>query len=188
MNKTIWKDIPNYEGLYQASIFGYIRSLDRTLNKGKKHVPTLVKGKIISPWIDVSGYLKVDLYKDGKRYCEKVHKLIAKTFIPNPERKETVNHKDENPLNNTVKNLEWMTNLENVNYGTRVQRVKENQGLHIVRIAPDSSKKYYFTLREAERQTGIARQSISYSIKNKTLLKGFKWEVVGDVSTSNLSD
>lgn len=173
-----WKDIPGYEDIYQASVFGYIRSVPRIIYKGKKHVPTKMSGKIISPWIDTSGYLKVDLYKNNKRRCEKVHQLIAKTFIPNPLNKETVNHKDENPLNNTVNNLEWMTNKENVNYGTRIQRVREKQGVHIKRIAPDKSADYYFSLHIAERKTGIPRQSIAYAIKHKTLLKGFKWEVV----------
>lgn len=173
-----WADIPGYEGLYQASIFGYVRSITRIVLKGKDHVPSKVTGKIITPWIDTSGYLKVDLYKNGKRKCEKLHQLIAKTFIPNPLNKETVNHKDENPLNNTIQNLEWMTNKENVNYGTRIQRVKEDQGMHIARIAPNQNIEYYFTLHDAERKTGIPRQSISYAIKHKTLLKGFQWEVV----------
>ena len=173
-----WKDIPGYEGLYQASVFGYVRSVNRTIYKGKQHVPSKVKGIIISPWIDTSGYLKVDLYKNGKKRTEKLHQLIAKAFIPNPLHKETVNHKDENKLNNTVNNLEWMTNKENVNYGTRIQRVKETQGMHISRIAPNNNVTYYFTLHDAERKTGIPRQSISYAIKHKTLLKGFKWEVV----------
>lgn len=178
-----WKDIPGYEGLYQASIFGYVRSVDRIIYKGKHLTPSKVKGQIIAPWIDSSGYLKVDLYKNGNKRCEKLHRLIAKTFISNPENKETINHKDENPLNNTVKNLEWMTNQENVNYGTRIQRVKEKQGMHILRIAPDKTVSYFFTLHEAERKTGISRQSISYAIKHKTLLKGFKWEVIGDAET-----
>lgn len=172
----IWKDIPGYEGLYQASIYGYIRSVDRIVYKGKKYVPTKIKGKIISPWVDKTGYLKANLYKNGKRKCEKMHQLIAKTFIPNPERKATVNHKDENPFNNTVLNLEWMTNKENVNYGTRIQRVKEKYGYHILRISPNGSTNYFFTLHEAEKKTGIPRQSISYAIKHKTKLKGYVWE------------
>lgn len=173
-----WKDVPGYEGLYQASIFGYVRSVTRILYKGKDHVPSKTTGKIIAPWIDSSGYLKVDLYKNGKRRCKKLHQLIAKTFIPNPENKTTVNHKDENPLNNTVQNLEWMTNKENVNYGTRIQRVKEAQGIHIVRRAPNQVETFYFTLHEAEKKTGIPRQSISYAVKHGTLLKGYRWEVV----------
>lgn len=176
-----WKDIPGYEGQYQASIFGYVRSINRKVEKkGKLPSIALVSGKIISPWIDGStGYLKVTLYtKDHLKRAEKLHRLIAKTFIPNPEGKETVNHKDENKFNNTVSNLEWMTNEENLHYGTRIQKIKENQGMHIARIAPNNDVTYYFTLHDAERKTGIARQSISYAVKHHTLLKGFHWEVV----------
>lgn len=176
--KEVWKYIPGYEGLYQASRFGYVRSLNRIAYKGKNHIPSKIKGKIISPWIDESGYLKVEMYKNGKIRKEKLHQMIAKTFIPNPENKRTVNHKDENPLNNTVQNLEWMTNKENVNYGTRVQRNREKFGIHVRRIAPNGQKDDYFTLHDAEKATGIPRQSISYAIKHKTLLKGFRWEVV----------
>lgn len=107
-----------------------------------------------------------------------MHRLIAKTFIPNPQNKETINHKDENKFNNTVVNLEWMTNEENLNYGTRKQRVREDQGMHIKRIAPNKKEQYYFTLHDAEKETEIPRQSISYAIKHQTLLKGYRWEVV----------
>ncbi|MCH8625824.1 NUMOD4 domain-containing protein [Lactiplantibacillus plantarum] len=176
---TVWKDIPGYEGIYQASIYGYVRSVNRIVYKGRNHTPSQVKGKIITPWLDHSGYLKVDLYRYGKRRCEKVHQMIAKTFIPNPQCKETINHKDENPLNNTVLNLEWMTNKENVNYGTRVQRVKEKYGYHIIRIAPNGMIDDFFTLHEAEKRTGIPRQSIAYAIKHKTKLKGYIWEFFG---------
>ena len=175
---TIWKDIPGYEGQYQASNFGYVRSIKRKIKKeGNLPSIALVSGKIISPWVDSStGYLKVTLYtKDHKKRAEKLHRLIAMTFIPNPENKNTVNHKDENKFNNTVQNLEWMTNEENLHYGTRIQKAKENQGMYVIRIAPNQEITYYFTLHEAELKTGIPRQSISYAIKNHTLLRGFKW-------------
>ena len=71
-----------------------------------------------------------------------------------------------------------MTNKENLNYGTRKQRVREDQGMHIKRIAPNKKEQYYFTLHDAEKETGIPRQSISYAIKHQTLLKGYRWEVV----------
>lgn len=176
--KEVWKDIPGYEGLYQASCFGYVRSLDRIAYKGRKHVPIKIEGRILSPWVDTTGYLKVEMFKNGRCRKEKLHQMIAKTFIPNPNHKSTVNHKDENPLNNTVLNLEWMTNKENVNYGTRIQRNREKFGIHIKRIAPNGKEDNYFTLHDAEKATGIPRQSISYAIKHKTLLKGFHWEVV----------
>ena len=176
--KEVWKDVPGYEGLYQASIYGYVKSVDRVVPKGKKHVLTPIRGRVISPWIDRTGYLKVEMFKNGKCHKEKLHQIIARTFIPNPQNKETVNHKDENPLNNTVQNLEWMTNKENVNYGTRIQRDREEFGTRVKRIAPNKNEDFYFTLHDAEAKTGIPRQSISYAIKHHTLLKGYRWEVI----------
>lgn len=174
-----WRDIPGYEGIYQASIYGYVRSVKRIVLKGRNHIPTIVKGKVIAPWLDRSGYLKVDLYRNGNRRCEKVHQMVAKAFIRNPENKATVNHKDENPLNNTVSNLEWMTNKENVNYGTRVQRVRERYGYRVFRIAPNGITDDFFTLHDAEKKTGISRQSITYAIKHRTKLKGYSWQTTG---------
>lgn len=153
-----WKNIEDYP-IYEVSNIGRVRSIDRIVNcsKGKR----TFKGRILSIRKDKKGYCTVNLYKNGSGIPQYVHRLVAKVFIPNPNNLPVINHKDENPLNNTVQNLEWMTNKENVNYGTRVQRVKEDQGIH-----------------DAERKTGIPRQSISYAIKHKTLLKGFQWEVV----------
>lgn len=102
----IWKDIPGYEGLYQASTMGRIRSL-----KYRKTQET----KVLSEWCDGRGYKKVEL----KDKAFSVHRLIALTFIPNKYKKSTVNHKNEKKYDNRVENLEWMTNAENHNYGSR---------------------------------------------------------------------
>lgn len=170
-----WKDIPGYEDYYQASNFGMIRSKNRIVPKGKKRVPTRVRGQIMAPWIDENGYLKVDLFINGQKRSKRVHTLIAKTFIPNPLNKETVNHIDENTLNNTVRNLEWMTNEENLNYGTRIQRIKEKYGKRVVRLAPNGDVDVFQNMHEAEEITGIKRQSIRYAIDKGTKLKGFAW-------------
>ena len=76
-----------------------------------------------SPHLDKDGYLRVTLEKDGKTTTRFIHRLLAEAFIPNPENKETVNHKDENKINNSLDNLEWMTKAENDNYGTRNKRI-----------------------------------------------------------------
>lgn len=173
---AVWKKVPGYDGRYEASIFGMVRSINRTVYKGRKMVPTKVRGQLLSPYIGTDEYLRVDMYQNGIRRHERLHSIIAKTFIPNPENKETVNHIDENKYNNTVKNLEWMTNEENVNYGTRIQRVKEKYGTQVIRISPANQVERFATLHEAEEKTGILRQSIAYAIRNKTKLKGYEWE------------
>ena len=112
--KEIWKDIKGYEGLYQVSNLGNVRSMDRITRDGRK-----IKGKNIKPHTNGnSRYLRAALCNNGKIKYENIHRLVAKAFIPNPENKPEVNHKDENPSNNLIDNLEWMTSKENSNYGT----------------------------------------------------------------------
>lgn len=100
-----WKDIEGYEGLYKISSRGRVLSYPR---KGSYHEPRCLTIKL-----DTHGYQIVDLYKNGKGKRKKVHRLVAQAFIPNPQKKKTVNHKDGNPKNNCVDNLEWATQKEN---------------------------------------------------------------------------
>lgn len=114
-----WKDIPNYEGLYQASTYGRIKSLKRfRYNHSKKQI---AEERILKPGV-VNGYLRVSLWKDNKFKNYLVHRLIAMTFIPNPNNYKCINHKDETRKNNKVNNLEWCTHKYNNNYGTINQR------------------------------------------------------------------
>lgn len=100
--KEIWKDIGGYSGDYQISNLGRVKSF-----KKKNH------GKILKLGKDGCGYYRIGLMKHGKRVTEKVHRLVACAFIPNPENKPEVNHKDSNKTNNAIKNLEWSTHHEN---------------------------------------------------------------------------
>ena len=95
-----WKDVPGYEGLYQVSNFGEVRSL---FYRGKKLV------QILKAAADKKGYLHVGLWKDGKVRTKQVHRLVALAFIPNPNNLSVVNHIDWNKQNNRVDNLEWCT-------------------------------------------------------------------------------
>lgn len=100
-----WKDIDGYEGLYKISNFGRVLSAPR---QGSYRTPRCLTIKL-----DTHGYQIVDLFKNGKGSRKKVHRLVAQAFIPNPYDKKTVNHKDGNPKNNHVDNLEWATQREN---------------------------------------------------------------------------
>lgn len=110
--EEIWKDIKEYEGLYQCSNYGNIRSLDRYIyeRSGKKQFR---KGQIIIPRINKNGYLQFALNKESKRKMVYVHVIVATTFIENPNKFKTVNHKDGNKLNNNIENLEWCSYSEN---------------------------------------------------------------------------
>ena len=118
----IWKDIEGYEGLYQVSDAGEVRSLDRitTGNRNRK-----INGKVLAKLKTGTGYYRVDLCKNGKTKRHKVHRLVAKAFIENPNNKPFVNHIDNNPLNNNVSNLEWCTASENSLHSVRCGRWKE---------------------------------------------------------------
>lgn len=112
----IWKDIEDYEGWYQVSNTGRVRSVDRTITypdgkKNNKH------GKVLSPG-EKTGYLYVVLCKDGKRTNKTAHRLVAQAFIPNPEGLPQVNHKNEVKNDNRVENLEWCDAAYNSAYGT----------------------------------------------------------------------
>ena len=92
--KEIWKDIPNYEGLYQASNLGRIKSIPRN--------GTIKKERILKQTLDTTGYLTIGLHKDNKAKKVNVHRLIAKTFIPNINNYNVINHIDGNKTNNKI--------------------------------------------------------------------------------------
>jgi len=119
--KEMWEDVENYEGFYQVSNLGRIRSLDRTITRNDG-MAKKVKGKILKTRVS-KGYVLINLNKDGVCKTFSLARLIATTFIPNKKRKPEVNHIDENKLNNAVTNLEWCTSLENANHGTRNKRI-----------------------------------------------------------------
>lgn len=125
INLEIWKDIPDYEGRYQASNSGKIKSLKRTVIRGRGSESIVIE-RILKPNIK-RGYYTVGLSTQGKIKYITIHRLIAITFIPNPDNLPQVNHKDENKTNNCVDNLEWCTCLYNIQYGTGIKRHGEKR-------------------------------------------------------------
>lgn len=112
-----FRDIKGYEGLYQVSNLGRVKSLNYNHTK---------KEKILKWSKDKDGYLISSLCKEGKHKTFTVHRLVAEAFLDNPHNYPCINHKDENKTNNNVENLEWCTVKYNVNYGTGIQRKVEN--------------------------------------------------------------
>ena len=108
----IWKDIKGYEGLYQVSNYGRVKSFTRNT----------IRTHILKCNVKKNGYIYITLYNNGYKYY-RLHRLVAETFIPNPNNYPCINHKDENKQNNKIDNLEWCTWKYNANYGTRNQRV-----------------------------------------------------------------
>lgn len=118
----VWKDIKGYEGLYQVSNLGRVKSLDRviTYKDGRK---CLFRERILKLQTDRYGYCQIQLCKDGEIKNHRIHVLVAKHFIGERPESYQVNHIDENKTNNAVFNLEYLTPKENSNHGTHNARV-----------------------------------------------------------------
>lgn len=128
--EEIWKDIKGYEGLYQVSNLGRVKSLER-LAKSNNNNYRIVKEKFLKKYEDKDGYIKVSLNKNAKSKAYAVHRLIAESFISNPNNYPCINHKDENKQNNNLENLEWCTVKYNNSYGTRLQKIKQKKQIPI---------------------------------------------------------
>ena len=172
-DKEIWKDIEGYEGLYQVSNKGRVKSLARKNNRR-----VIVKDFMLKIHVHHTGYAYIRVSKNYVKQTLSIHRLVCKAFIPNPENKPCINHKDENPLNNTVENLEWVTQKENANYGTRNARVALKNGKRIIQCDLNGNEiKRWNSLAEASRFYGVTYPSISEVCRGiKPTACGYKWK------------
>ena len=154
MNEQIWMDIVGYEGDYQISNYGQVKSL----KNGKEKILSLRQRK--------DGYLDILLSNNGIQKRHQVHKLVAEHFVPGYREGYVVNHIDEDKSNNVWTNVEWISQKENINHGTRtqmaVQTRQSNKGKSI--YCPELDM-IFTTQTEASRYIGC-----SYQLVNKVLL------------------
>lgn len=121
MKGEIWKDIEGYEGKYQVSNYGRVKSVKRTARNGRGY--RIVPEKILEGVDNGHGYLQVNLSKDGKIEQPLVHRLVATAFLENPMGYKEINHRDENKENNRAENLEWCSRVYNLTYNGRAKKV-----------------------------------------------------------------
>lgn len=159
----VWKDIPGYEGYYQASTEGRVRSLSRIRMDG-----AYKPGKVLNKNRLRDGYEQVALCKDRKRDYEKVHRLVALTFIPNPDNKPQVNHKNGIKHDNRLENLEWVTPRENTMHAYNVLGIKHP---HPPRGTPSKQRKFTDEQVEAIRKDPRTRTAIAkdYGVCEQTI-------------------
>lgn len=158
MNNEVWKPVVGYEGIYEVSNMGRIKSLERMGTAG-----TPVHEKLLHPYREKhKGYMVVCLRKNNKASVKKIHRLVAEAFIPNDNLfTDTVNHIDEDKTNNRVDNLEWMSNGDNVRYsqsGWKHYRAKKIRCLNTGEV--------FGSYRDMERAYGLRPRAIKDNIKN----------------------
>lgn len=189
MSNETWKDVAGHEKSYQISNLGRVRSKDRCIIYSNG-INRFYKGQILKKQVATNGYEIVDLSKNGKKKHHLVHRLVAQGFIPNPNNLPEVNHLDEDKTNNSVSNLHWCSVGFNRNFGSRNlkislnrntsaigEKVRKKLGKEVIQVSNNGKTINRFpSIRQAEKETGFARQAISGCCNGKyNRAYGYSW-------------
>ena len=168
--EEIWKDIKGYEGKYQVSNLGRIKSLKRFVMTGANYqTPRTFEEKILKQSLNKKGYCIISLWSKNGIKNHIVHREVAKAFVPNPYNLTQINHIDENKQNNVADNLEWCTIEYNNNYGTRNKRHSKTLSKKIVQLDLDGNFiKEWNSATEVQKELGYDASSIRKCCCNKT--------------------
>ena len=171
----IWKDIKEYEGLYQVSNLGRVKSLPRLVTQWNRfqNITYSIPEKILSLQI-VNNYYSVKLSKKGKIKSYRVHRLVAEAFIDNPDNLPEVNHKDENKLNNNIDNLEWCTRQYNNTYNNHNAKINAKKRKKVICV---ETKQIYNSITEAEILTGYTHIS-DVCLGTRNTAGGYHWKFI----------
>lgn len=177
----IWKDVNGYEGLYQVSNLGRVKSLENRSNHKKEMIMRFAK---------IKGYNKVTLSKNSESKSYPVHRLVATAFIENPDNKPHVNHIDGDKTNNNADNLEWVTDSENIRHAIKNKLINQTKGFNNSRgqfvcqldSNTDDVLAIYGSFRIAEKITKIPHSNIKKATTGLYLTAGgYKWKVISNL-------
>ena len=174
----VWKPVKGYEGLYEVSNQGEVKSLRTNM--------------ILTPVRATVGYMKLSLCRNGEIKNRYIHRIVAQAFIPNPNNLPQVNHKDEDKTNNAVSNLEWCTPKHNMHYGEmgKLRWIKTSNALSkpVIQLKDGIEIARYPSGAEAARAMGVTNMAISNVLRGKTRTsKGFQWKYAKGESTCQSS-
>ena len=192
--EEIWKDIEGYEGYYQVSNLGRVKSCDRTILRSS--TPQKAKGKIISQELLNTGYKVVSLWYKKKRKAFTVHRLVAKAFLEKVDGKDFIDHINGIRTDNRVNNLRWCTQIENTNFPIarskyinankkRVESIRKFHSEHSLEVLQLTTEggvvKKWSSVKQASEKLGILTSGIYAScVGAKKTAGGYKWKYVKD--------
>lgn len=175
--KEIWKDIKDYEGLYQVSNLGNVKSLKKQIIRNNKYKQTFQE-KILKPGLSKNGYLTVSLCKKGKQKTFTIHRLVAEIFIENKNNYKCINHKDENKLNNKVNNLEWCTYEYNNQYNDKMKHRRKEVFQY---DKNNNFIKKWSGLITIQKELGINRNNVTRACKGvRKTAGGYIWRYANE--------
>lgn len=162
----IWKDVTGYEGLYQVSNTGKVKTLQKQV--GRKETEKIMKANKV--W---TGYLRIGLRKNGKTKNTYIHRIVAQEFIENPEHKPIINHKNGNRQDNRVENLEWCTFGENSRASKKITTTKRYNSV----MVKDNQENTFNSYREAGRFWNLSSNTVKNDVLGRTKFVNLKREV-----------
>lgn len=176
MRVEVWKSVKGYEGLYEVSTFGRVKALSRTYTDKNGRVST-IKERIMKQSIGNAGYWQTALRRNGVSSTTNIHRTLAETFVPNPDKKPFVNHIDGNKTNNEISNLEWVTHEENIKHAAKNGLMKKGESHHGSKLDGDkvrfirsnvTTNGGKMSYRELGAMFGVSRHVLQCAVYRRT--------------------